>query len=267
MAGSLHSLLLLETCHAVCELIKLCVLWMDVIHPGVLLCDGRITGGILIVRAIGLNQMPLSMMRKAGARREFAVVLFLKAWTAVCAVILHVSTVFTRWTNRETANRKVRTHQATCVAADTHNHERGCLVCGFCVGWGWGGSTPRQRVWERRQEISLCDTKLFIDTGRVEMDPNGSLCLTAPLHQFVSRKLYILFSISLIQIRTLTIATKVMVQWRFSGGSSFTCFWRVLVFIFFGHFMHLLVDNRRKWEERNGNDIEQKSPAGSRWAP
>lgn len=35
--------------------------------PGVLLCDDSVTGGILIVSAIGLNQMPLSVTRKAGA--------------------------------------------------------------------------------------------------------------------------------------------------------------------------------------------------------
>lgn len=50
--------------------------------PGVLLCDDSVTGGILIVSAIGLNQMPLSMKRKARANGEcfpFALVLFLKA--------------------------------------------------------------------------------------------------------------------------------------------------------------------------------------------
>lgn len=53
---------------------------MDAIQPGVLLCDGSVTGGILIVGAIDLNQMPLSMMRKARAKTEsfpFAVFLFL----------------------------------------------------------------------------------------------------------------------------------------------------------------------------------------------
>lgn len=38
--------------------------------PGVLLCDDSITGGILIVSAIGSNQMPLSVTRKAGAIGE-----------------------------------------------------------------------------------------------------------------------------------------------------------------------------------------------------
>lgn len=55
--------------------------------PRVLLCDDSITGGILIVRAIDLNQMPLSMMRKTRENREcfpFALVIFLKAKT-VCS--------------------------------------------------------------------------------------------------------------------------------------------------------------------------------------
>lgn len=49
MAGSLHSLLLLETRHAVCELIKLCVLSMGAVQlPGVLLRYDSVTEGILI---------------------------------------------------------------------------------------------------------------------------------------------------------------------------------------------------------------------------
>lgn len=163
MAGGLLGLLLLETCHAVGELIKLCALWMDAIQPGVLLCDGSVTGGILIVGAIDLNQTPLSMMRKAWAKTKsfpFAVFLFSPTCEPVCAVLLYVSTAFTPWTDRETAHRKVRT-QATRAATDTHDHEKGCLVCGFCVGWNWGGWTPRQRVWERRQEIALCNTSFL----------------------------------------------------------------------------------------------------------
>lgn len=119
---------------------------------------------------------------------------FPRAWTTVCAAILCISAVFSQLTNRETANRKVRT-SATCP----HSHERGCLECGLCVGRSWGGSTPRQKVWERRQEISLCDTKLFIDTGEAEMDPSGSLCLAVALYQLVSVMgdvLYILYPIS-----------------------------------------------------------------------
>lgn len=45
----------------------------------------------------------------------------------------------------------------------------------------WGGteegSSPRQGVWERRLEISLCESKLFIDAGEAEMDLDGSACL------------------------------------------------------------------------------------------
>lgn len=91
MAGGLHGLLLLETCHAVGELIKLCALWMDAIQPGGLLCDGSVTGGILIVRAIDLNQVPLSVMRRARAKTEsfpFAVFLFLNMWTCVCHTVV-----------------------------------------------------------------------------------------------------------------------------------------------------------------------------------
>lgn len=55
------------------------------------------------------------------------------------------------------------------------------LVWGLCVRWNWGGLIPRQRVWQRRQQISLCHWKLFIDTGEAEMDPNGSLGLSTSL--------------------------------------------------------------------------------------
>lgn len=140
--------------------------------PGVLLCDDSITGGILIVSAIGLNRMPLSMTRKARAKGVFPICPGSRGLDR-CVRTDFVCHVLTRCTNRETANRKVRT-QAACAPADTHKQERGCLVCGFCVRWSWEGLTPRQRVWERRREISLCDTRLFIDGGEVEMDPNGS---------------------------------------------------------------------------------------------
>jgi len=60
-----------------------------------------------------------------------------------------------RWTNRDTANRRVRTH----MRVDTHTNSKEDVwyVCWFGEGGGGGreGSTPRQRVWERRREISL----------------------------------------------------------------------------------------------------------------
>lgn len=55
---------------------------MDVIQlPGVLLCDDSIRAALLIVSAIGLNQMPLSVTRKDGANKSFpfALVLCLRA--------------------------------------------------------------------------------------------------------------------------------------------------------------------------------------------
>lgn len=43
--------------------------------PRALLCDDSITGGILIVSAIGSNQMPLSMMSRArGSTLSFSLV-------------------------------------------------------------------------------------------------------------------------------------------------------------------------------------------------
>lgn len=59
MARSLRSLLLLDACHAGYDLIKLDALSLDVIHLQVLLCNGCITGSILIV-GVHLNQMMAS---------------------------------------------------------------------------------------------------------------------------------------------------------------------------------------------------------------
>lgn len=73
---------------------------------------------------------------------------------------------------------KVRT-QATHIPEDIT--VKRMLVWGFCVRWNWGGLIPRQRVWQRRQQISLCHWKLFIDSGEAEMDPNGSLGLSTSL--------------------------------------------------------------------------------------
>lgn len=95
-------------------------------------------------------------------------------WVSKCELVYCVYQVLTSWTNRQTANRKGENTQATCAPTDTHKQDWRCLVCGLCVRWSWEGLTPRQRVWERRREIALCDTRLFIDTGEVEMDPNGS---------------------------------------------------------------------------------------------
>ena len=182
MAGGLCRLLLLDLRHAVCELIKLCVLWMDVIQPGVLLCDGSIIGGILIVSAMGLSQMPLSMMKKACAKREcfpFVVFLLLKAWTAVSPQFLHDAQA------EKTTNRKVIT-QATCAPTDASIKEDV-----WYVGSVSGGDEQEWHLVREsgrwRPEISLCDMRLFIDTGEAETNPNGSLCLTAHLCRFMSR--------------------------------------------------------------------------------
>lgn len=55
MAKSLRSLLLLDACHAGCDLIKLGTLSLDVIHLQALLCDDGFTRSIWNIR-VHLNQ-------------------------------------------------------------------------------------------------------------------------------------------------------------------------------------------------------------------
>lgn len=69
---------------------------------------------------------------------------------------------------------------------ETQSQFWGCWECVFCVRLSWEGLTPRQRVWKRRQEISLCDCGLFIDAGEVEMIQVDPLHLGGPLQQSVS---------------------------------------------------------------------------------
>lgn len=97
-----------------------------------------------------------------------------------------------RWTNRDTANRRVRTH----MRVDTHTNSKEDVwyVCWF--GEGGGG-------WQRRldtsseslgEETGDLTTGLFIDRGEVETD---HLCSTGPLRQFGSAlvTVQVLFSI------------------------------------------------------------------------
>lgn len=164
MAGSLRGLLFFEKCHAACELIKLCVLWMAVIQmPGVLLCDGSISGGILIVSAIGLNRMSLSVTRRPERAERVShpsLGVCLKSYAfRDCAGLYQRA--LTQQTNRETTHRKVRT------PADTHQQERGCLVCGFCVRWSWEGfDTSSESLGEETGDLTMWHRAFYRHRGK-----------------------------------------------------------------------------------------------------
>lgn len=144
-----------------------------------LLWDGCITGGILIVRGLRPNASQRDE-EKAGRGETLPFAYFPTAFKNVCvggapAPPPHGFLFFSFAQNWQTAKPHVgrREHGRHGLGS----RGRGCLECGLCVGRSWGGPAPRRRVWPRRREISLCDwhRAFYRPRGRAETDPGVSL--------------------------------------------------------------------------------------------
>lgn len=134
---------------------------------GGLQADGGITRSVLIVSAIGLRRMPLSVT-KGGF--PFALLLIIRRARGPAVP----SRLLTRWTNRETANRKVRTPATCAPCRHTQTGRRMFGMWLLCQVELRRVDTSSESLGGGDRRSHYVTPGLFIDSGEVELDPNRS---------------------------------------------------------------------------------------------